>query len=656
MIPLHASSHDGSSPGVVAPGQLPYGTWHWDATSDMMSFAIAGQRDEAATRVPVATWLATVSQPEREQLPRAWHQASGSGAALQEVEVDVMDGPGVRRFLLRGYGSRRGEAPGASGIWLDVTDRAIGHSRVWFRPLADALPTMMWAATPVGIVDFANEAWLRFTGLESAGDWSRAIHPDDLGAIEERWRNAVETHEPYEGRCRIRRDADGTYRWHSVRAVPITDAEGRVACWLGALVDEHEVRMLVEANQQLLAAEQRARQAAEDAGRMKEEFLSTLGHELRTPLNAISGWASMLKRGGMSDADSARAVEVIERNADAQRQLIDQLLDASRIISGHLRLDVQALAVENALTRAIDALRPEAEAKGVRLLVDLAAPPATVRADPARLQQAFSNLIANAVKFTPSGGEIQVRAAREGPDLQVRVRDTGVGIPAAFLPHVFDRFRQAESPSTRRFGGLGLGLSIVRQIVHMHGGRVEAFSEGEGRGAEFVVTLGLDGALVDPPSPASAPVPRPADSATLPLRGLSMLVIEDDADSREMLSVLLENAGAVPVAAASVNEALRLLGDLEVDVVLSDIGMPERDGFDLIRSLRTFPNPRVRRAPAVAVTAFARNEDRDRILAAGFDAHVSKPVEPLDLFRAVAAVRHQRIGDAASGPAASSPV
>jgi PAS domain S-box-containing protein len=650
MNPLYASSHDGSGPGSGAPRQLPFGTWHWDETSGLVSFTVSGRRDEAATRLPMATWLATVSPPEREQLPHIWQHASRSGSALQEFEIDVTEGGEVRRLLLRGHGSRRGEAPGAAGIWLDVTNRAIGQSRAWFRHLADALPTMMWAATPAGVIDFANDAWLRFTGLESAGDWTRAIHPDDLGSVEERWRIAVETHARYEARCRVRRAADGTYRWHSVRAVPIVDGQGRVARWLGALVDEHELRMLIEANQQLLASEQRARQAAEDAGRMKEEFLSVLGHELRTPLNAISGWASMLKRGGMSDVEAARAVEVIERNAEVQRHLIDQLLDVSRVISGHIRLDVQPFAVEDALTRAIDALRPEAEAKGVRILADLTATGAIVQADPGRLQQAFANLVGNAVKFTPPGGEVRVRAAREGPDVRIRVHDSGVGIPAAFLPHVFDRFRQAESQTARRFGGLGLGLSIVRQIVHMHGGRVEAFSDGEGHGAEFVVTLGLEGALVEPPSSASAPVPRPVDSATLPLRGLSMLVIEDDADSREMLSVLLENAGAVPVPAASVTEALRLLGDLEVDVVLSDIGMPDRDGFDLIRSLRNFPNPRVRRAPAVAVTAFARTEDRDRILAAGFDAHVSKPVEPLDLFRAVAAVRHQRVSDAASGP------
>jgi signal transduction histidine kinase/CheY-like chemotaxis protein len=467
--------------------------------------------------------------------------------------------------------------------------------------------------------------------------------------LRDRWATALHRRERYEARCRLRRSQDGAWRWHSVRAVPILDPTGEPIRWLGAFVDDHELRMLVEQNQALLASEQRARQTAEDAGRMKDEFLATLSHELRTPLNAIVGWTSLLKR-GLSQDETVRAVEVIERNAQMQRRLIDELLDVSRIISGHVRLDLKPVVLDDVVAQAIETVRPVAEAKGLVLETTIEPVRQPITGDPSRLQQVFANLLDNAVKFTPAGGRVSLRLDRIGDEVRIRLSDSGIGIPPGFLPYVFDRFRQAESPGARRFGGLGLGLAIVRQIVHMHGGRVEAASAGEGLGAQFTVTLGLGSESLEVPSVRSLAGARTSDGSSSPLRGLSMLIIEDDPDSREMLSVLLENAGAVPVAAATVTEALRLLGDLEIDVVLSDIGMPERDGFDLIRALRSFPNPRVRNAPALAVTAFARAEDRRRILAAGFDAHVTKPVEPLELFRAVADVSRGRAADRVSAP------
>ncbi len=536
------------------------------------------------------------------------------------------------------------------GINVDIDARkqaetALRDSESWFRHLADSLPIMVWAANTDGDLDYVNATWRRYTGELELDEWERAIHPDDVAPLRERWAAARARRERYEARCRMRRAADGTWRWHSVRAVPICDPAGVLIRWLGALVDEHELRMLVEQNQALLASEQRARQAADDAARMKDEFLATLGHELRTPLNAITGWTSLLKRGGLTNDDTARAIEVIERNALAQRELIDELLDVSRIISGHVRLDLQPVYLEDVVAEAVAAIAPMADARGLRVDSAINPVPEPIVGDRVRLQQVLGHLLDNAVKFTPAGGHVRVSLDTVGDEARISVRDSGVGITPSFLPAVFERFRQAESPSVRRFGGLGLGLSIVRQIVHMHGGRVEAASEGEGLGAEFTVTLRLDGAVATA-SPARA-APRAGDSGAPPLRGLSILIIEDDPDSREMLSVLLENVGAVPVAAASVSEALRLLGDLQIDVVLSDIGMPERDGFDLIRALRSFDNPRVRTAPALAVTAFTRHEDRERILAAGFDAHVSKPVEPLELFRAIAEVTHRRAVDAA---------
>ena len=326
-----------------------------------------------------------------------------------------------------------------------------------------------------------------------------------------------------------------------------------------------------------------------------------------------------------------------------QRHLIDDLLDASRVISGHVRLDLHAVPLAEVVSRAIEAIRPLAEARGLTIDTDLAAADAVVSGDAARLQQVFAHVLGNAVKFTPPQGHIHVRLQEQSGLVQVDVRDTGVGVSPEALPLVFDRMRQANAPDGRRPGGLGLGLAIVRQLVLMHGGHVDVTSPGTGQGTTVSVSLPVWSAASTPgDAPAGTPLTRPAAEVTTPLRGLSILIIEDDPDSREMLSVLLENAGAVPVAAATVGEGLRLLGDLEIDVVLSDIGMPGRDGFDLIRALRSFPNPRVRQAPAIAVTAFARREDRERILAAGFDAHVGKPVEPRELFTEITDVFRRR--------------
>ncbi len=416
---------------------------------------------------------------------------------------------------------------------------------------------------------------------------------------------------------------------------------GSAAGTIGTAIDDHERHTLVQAHQELLASEQRSRRIAEDAGRMKEEFLSTLGHELRTPLNAIVGWTNLLKR-GLSGSETARAIEIIERNAQAQRHIIDDLLDASRVLSGHARLDLQSTFLEDAVIHAVEAIRPEAEARGLSLEAALTPPRRPITGDAVRLQQVLAHLLGNAVKFSNRGGQVHVRLRHDDGLVRVEVQDTGIGVAAAHLPFLFDRFRTIDSMATGRQSGLGLGLALVKQLAHLHGGEVEAFSDGPGKGATFILALPTVDISVDgAPVPGAAGI-RTAEDLTAALRGMSILIIEDDADSREMLSVLLENVGSVPVAAATVSEGLRLLGDLEIDVVLSDIGMPGRDGFDLIRTLRSFPNVRVQGAPAIAVTAFAREEDRERILAAGFDAHVAKPVEPRDLFTAIVTTVRRR--------------
>ncbi|HXH82260.1 MAG TPA: PAS domain S-box protein, partial [Candidatus Tectomicrobia bacterium] len=382
-------------------------------------------------------------------------------------------------------------------------------------------------------------------------------------------------------------------------------------------------------------AERRARAEAEAANRAKDDFLATLSHELRTPLNAILGWARMLREGKLDPPQTARALEVIERNALAQTQLISDLLDVSRIITGRVRLDVQSVDLPAVVDAAVDAVRPAAEAKDITVQVDLEPGLGTVQGDPARLQQVLWNLVSNGVKFTGRGGVVTVHGARRGSMVELVVRDTGVGIRPEVLPHVFDRFLQADSTTTRTHGGLGLGLAIVRHLVELHGGTVHAASDGEGQGATFTVRLPLKPVVAAPSAGlrrASTHVAPPALDTAPSLAGLRVLVVDDEPDARDLVASILERAGAAVAQAASAGEAVEAAESVAPDVLISDIGMPETDGYALIRTLRE----RGVGVPALALTAYARYEDRQRALGAGFQAYVAKPVDPGHLLRVVA--------------------
>jgi PAS domain S-box-containing protein len=393
-------------------------------------------------------------------------------------------------------------------------------------------------------------------------------------------------------------------------------------------------------NARLYESERRARAHAERMSELKDEFLATLSHELRTPLSAILGWAQVIGSRPMQGEDLRRAVQVIERNARAQTRLIEDLLDMSRITSGRVRLDVQAIHAAALVEAALETVRPAAEAKGVRLekLLDPQAGP--VSGDPGRLQQVLWNLLSNAIKFTPRGGKVQVVLQRVNSHIELSVADTGIGIQADFLPHVFDRFRQADGSTTRRHGGLGLGLAIAKHLVELHGGTMRAASLGEGRGATFTVELPL--MVVHPAAGAErrvhpSTVVHEAAPATLPdLSGLTVLAVDDEADARELIRRVLEDCGARVVTACSAEESLALLEREKPHVLVSDIGMPGSDGFDLLRRLRALGRGTAGDLPAIALTAFARSEDRMKILRAGFRMHVSKPVEAAELCIAVA--------------------
>ncbi|HVR52311.1 MAG TPA: GAF domain-containing protein [Pseudorhodoferax sp.] len=369
------------------------------------------------------------------------------------------------------------------------------------------------------------------------------------------------------------------------------------------------------------------------ASALKDEFLATLSHELRTPLSAILGWVHILRRRYPDAAgDLAKGINVIERNARAQSQLVDDLLDMSRIVSGKLQLELRATVPHDCIEAAIETVRPAADASGVRIATALDPAVGVVAADPVRLQQIVWNLVANAVKFTPRGGVVTVRQAAVDEVLQITVQDTGIGIPATFLPHLFDRFRQADGSITRRFGGLGLGLAIVRQLVALHGGSVQASSAGEGQGSIFTVRLPLQAGVAVAQLPEFMALAAPSTE----LAGLRVLVVDDEADARDLLERMLVDAGALVQVADGAEAAVQAVVQGRPQVLVSDIGMPGMDGYELLRRVRALGADQGGDLPAIALTAFARAEDRVRALRAGFRAHVGKPVEPAELVATIA--------------------
>jgi len=386
----------------------------------------------------------------------------------------------------------------------------------------------------------------------------------------------------------------------------------------------------------LLAREQAARAGAEAASRVRDEFLSIISHELRTPLTPVLGWARLLREGGLDEATRDHALESIERNAQLQTRLIEGILDFSRILMGQLRIDVRPVKLVRIIEAAIDSIRPAAATKAIKIESVLDPAVSDITGDPARLQQIVWNLLSNAVKFTPKGGRVEVRLESADPYARITVSDTGVGISREFLPHVFDYFRQANASTTRRYEGLGLGLSIVRHLVELHGRTVEAQSPGEGRGATFIVNLPLSKPRPQTAAPGAQMGKLATDywrSATL--KGLRVLIVDDDIDSRELISVALEQYGAETMAVASAAEAFDALQKFKPDVLVCDIGMPGEDGYDLIKRVRALELDQGGGTPAIALTAFAGVEDRQRAISAGYQMHVAKPVEPESLVEAI---------------------
>ena len=440
-------------------------------------------------------------------------------------------------------------------------------------------------------------------------------------------------------------------------AVPVKSASGEVIGGLffghtqvGAFTEQHEqLATGVAAWASLALDNARLYGVARDADRLKDEFLAVLSHELRTPLNAILGYSRLLRNGVLAGDKAERGLETLERNAMSLTQIVEDVLDVSRIVSGKIRLDVQSVELPLVVHNAVATVRPAAEAKGIRLQTIIDPRVGPVSGDPERLQQVVWNLIANAVKFTNKLGRVQIRLERVNSHAEIVVSDTGIGIPLDFLPHVFERFRQAESGTTRKAGGLGLGLSIVRHIVEMHGGEVEASSEGEGRGATFRVKLPL---MIAHSEALTEPREHPTTERMLPLVGMKdldgirVMAIDDENDALDLLRVVLETAGAEVTTLSSAPAALAQIGTIRPDALVVDLGMPEMDGFEFIGRIRSSPDAGVRDVPAAALTAFARSDDRTKALRSGFEMHLSKPIDPGELVASVATLvkRSRRAG------------
>lgn len=617
-----------------------------------------------------------------------FHEALAGRTSSSENRPYLVPETGHEGFFEGHYSPLYGPGDDVVGgvcVIRDITERRLAsekayeaHQRLTFHVENSPLAVVEWDS------DFCVSRWSesaeRLFGWKAeevlgkhVTDW-HFVFAEDLSSVTQvtnKQREGVER----QGVLRNRNYAkDGSILYCEWYNSVLNDDSGKLVSVLSLVLDVTARRLAEEKLARLLVREREARQEAENADRLKDEFLATLSHELRTPLTSVLGWATLIRSGDIDEANYAVALETIERNARLQARLIDDLLDVSRIITGNLRIELRPLDLAPVIEAARDAVRPAAEAKGIKLQMSFDPGACIIKGDPSRLRQVVWNLLLNAIKFTPRDGHVTADLRCTNSSVRLRVNDSGEGIDAEFLPYVFDRFRQAEGSISRRQGGLGLGLAVVRHLVELHGGSVRAESPGKGMGSTFTVELPLATQVEDVQQDTRHEVPR-ADRQTSAesgqeqparedwrkdirqggaetdetdqaearrssetagrLDGLRILVVEDDADARSLIRMMLELSGAGVAVASTVAEAMQALEAEKPDVLVSDIAMPDEDGYVLLRKVRSLPPERGGLTPAIALTGYAGRKDRELAIAAGYHTHIAKPIEPVQLVEAI---------------------
>jgi PAS domain S-box-containing protein len=549
-----------------------------------------------------------------------------------------------RWFLSRAIPIRdeQGEIACWFGTNTDIEDRkqieeALRQSEERYRCLAELIPQLVWTTNSEGTILDVNQRWSEYTGLtlaevQSQG-WEIIVYPDDLPVISQQWAAALQTETYYQAEGRIR-GADGTYRWHLHQAIPQKNEQGQIIKWFGTATDIETQKQLEKERDRLLQLEQSARLAAEQANRVKDEFLAILSHELRSPLNPILGWTQLMQSPKFDSTRIAEGLAVIERNAKLQTQLIDDLLDVAKILRGKLNLKITPVNLKVAIKQAIETVKTAAISKSIAI-TPILANIGLVSGDYARIQQIIWNLLSNAIKFTPHRGRVEIRLEQVGNRAKITVTDSGKGIKPDFLPYIFESFRQEDLSISRKHGGLGLGLSIVRYLVEAHEGKVFADSLGEGQGATFTVELPL--LEVEPTTNQTERLPDP----NIDLTGIRILTIDDNPDACLILNLSLSQCGAEVVTVASADEFWQSLASFQPHLSISDIGMPEVDGYTLIQQLRSLPPEQGGQIPAIALTAYVGEIEQQKAMAVGFQLHLAKPIALSQLIQAVAKLVHQ---------------
>jgi two-component system CheB/CheR fusion protein len=561
--------------------------------------------------------ITLIIPPERLQEEATILARLRAGERLEHFETVRMTKAGRRvdiSLTISPIRDAAGTIIGASKVARDITARKLAEeslreSEERFRLLAESLPSIVWTAAPDGTVTYTNRRWLEYTGLGAEVDRRdlplRVLHPDDRERSLAKWQQHLREGREYENEARHRRH-DGAYRWFVTRAFPVRDRDGVVMSWFGVTTDIDERKQ--------------AETELREGHRHKDEFLATLAHELRNPLAPLRASLQVLGLAGEQAETRADMVAIMERQLDQLVRLVDDLLEVSRINRGTIELRRARVELGDVVRSAVETSRPLIDAAGQELTVDLPAAPIALEADRVRLAQVLANLLNNAAKFTPAGGSIALAARRAGDEVEIAVRDSGVGIAAEMLPRIFDMFAQGESPRTPH-GGLGIGLTIARRLVELHGGHIEARSEGRDRGSEFVVHLPA-------PELETAPAPRPPAPPAAAVRR-RVLVVDDNVDSAESLAAWLGLVGHQARIAHDGASALELAASFAPDAVLLDLGMPDMDGFEVARRLRALPG--FERVLLLALTGYGQEDDRRRSREAGFDDHLVKPVDPQSL-------------------------